>query len=55
MFESFELGFMNVLPPVIVGAALIWALMHRRRLSRKEREMRDEGTRKQYREGDAGD
>lgn len=50
MFESFELAFMNVVPPILVGAALLYALLRRRRLSVREQEARNEGTREQYRD-----
>lgn len=37
--------------PVVLGAAFVYALLRRRRLSRREKAERDKKTRELYREG----
>ncbi|MFN3765698.1 MAG: hypothetical protein ACK4R3_09030 [Aliihoeflea sp.] len=50
MFESFEWSFTTVLAPIVLAAAIAYALLTRRRLSRREREEQIRGTHEQYRD-----
>lgn len=50
MFESFEWSFVTVLAPIVLAAAIAYALLTRRKMSRAEQDVRDRETRKQYRD-----
>lgn len=50
MFDSFEWSFVTVLAPIVLAAAIAYALLTRRKISRAEQEVRDRETRKQYRD-----
>lgn len=50
MFESFEWSFVTVLAPIVLAAAIFYALLTRRGLSRAERDAQLRGTREQYRD-----
>jgi len=48
MFESFEWSFVTVLAPIVLAAAIAYALLTRRRLTRSERDAQVRGTHEQY-------
>lgn len=50
MFESFEWSFVTILAPLVLAAAIAYALLTRRKLSRGERDAQVRGTREQYRD-----
>lgn len=55
MFESFEWSFVTVLAPIVLAAAIAYALLTRRKMSRAEQDVRDRETRKQYRDETDGE